>query len=151
MKPILAAAGLILALTAATQANAQPFLYLGAGGNLAILTTEAKGPATARTFTVAIAVGAQKGPGGSDTFITEMRADCKAETLQLLSTAAFAGDTALPIEDEPGAPSKAEKGTPFRDLYDYACTGAAPEGASVWIEGPDAARAYAHERALEIQ
>ena len=135
---------------AATPANAQRFRYLGEGGGLAVLAGDnVTGPSDAREFSLAVAVGGRTGPKGSNSFIAEMRADCVGGTMQLLSVAAYAGEAALPVEEGPAPATPPEPGTPFHVVYAYVCNGKAPEGAAVWIEGPDAARAYARDRASE--
>jgi len=144
------AAALVLMLTAA-QDSAQRFRYIGEADQFAVLSSEATGPRSARMSIVVIAAGQQAGPGGSDTFVISMRSDCDGNSVQMMSATAYAGTEKLNISPGAAEAHPPEPDTPYAPAFAYACTGKAPDGPAVWIDGADAARAYALKRAREAQ
>lgn len=141
------AAGLILTLTGTAQAPGQPFRYIGAADGFVMLAADEGGARNARMLTVAAALVGERGPQDSDSFVFGIKSDCDARTVQLVNAKAYSGDEELPVSGGTPPPRGVDPDSGFELAFNYACSGKVPDGAPIWIEGVDAARAYAIKRA----
>lgn len=146
MKRLVILAALLFPLAAQAQDQNERFRYLGIGADFAVLGGEATGPREARKINgVAVNRSEASGPGGIDGVHLTIAVDCVGGTTQMSWVAGYQGDEKIVESDAPGK-KEGPTGGPHALLFAYACSGTAPAGAPVWIEGVPAALTYARQK-----